>query len=82
MCVFDLYFYSFSGIIKFIGFVCNIFYTKKLCISNAKTKLCNLSTNDDMNRNIGAATIGIARSLSRLSSKSVNVTAGEDFIPA
>ena len=55
---------------------------KKLCISNAKTKLCNLSTNDDMNRSIGAATIGIAMSLNRMSSKSENVTAGEDFIPA
>ena len=55
---------------------------KKLCISNAKTKLCNLSTNDDMNRSIGAATIGIAMSLSRMRSKSENVTAGEDFISA
>ena len=53
-------------------------------LENNKTYwLCNIFyMNDDMKRNIGAATIGITMSLSRLSSKSENVTAGEDFIPA
>ena len=53
---------------------------KKMCISNAKTKLCISNTNDEMKKTIGAAKIGIATILSRSKSTSVNDNAREDFI--
>ena len=53
---------------------------KKMCISNAKTKLGISNTNDEMKKIIGAAKIGIATILSRSKSTSVNDNAREDFI--
>ena len=53
---------------------------KKMCISNAKTKLGILNTKDDINKTIGAAKIGIAMILTSRRSTSVNDTSREDFI--
>ena len=53
---------------------------KKMCISNAKTKLCISNTNDEMNKTIGAAKIGIATILSKRKSTSVNDNARETLI--
>lgn len=53
---------------------------KKMCISNAKAKLCISNTNDEMKKTIGAAKIGIATILSRRKSTSVNDIAREDLI--